>query len=108
MATPLRKPVIAQRCRWTSTVLSQWRWRSPEWPPGWLDLFDDGRLAAGQRVLIHGAAVGVGAIAVQLAGKVGACVTDTGRAADPDWPGRKPRLAGGARHPTCSDLVTES
>src|SRR5574341_210774 len=33
----------------------------------WQGLFDHGRLTAGQRVLIHGAAGGVGAFAVQLA-----------------------------------------
>src|SRR4051794_33386119 len=33
----------------------------------WQALFDHGRLAAGQRVLIHGAAGGVGSFAVQLA-----------------------------------------
>ena len=43
-----------------------------------------GRLAAGQTVLIHGAAGGVGSIAVQLACEVGARVIGTGRAADRD------------------------
>jgi len=38
----------------------------------WQALFDHGRLAAGQRVLIHGAAGGVGSFAVQLAGAKGA------------------------------------
>ncbi|WP_433182135.1 NADP-dependent oxidoreductase [Actinoallomurus sp. CA-150999] len=48
----------------------------------WQGLFDHGRLAAGQTVLIHGAAGGVGSIAVQLAREVGAMVIGTGRAAD--------------------------
>jgi NADPH:quinone reductase-like Zn-dependent oxidoreductase len=47
----------------------------------WQGLFDHGRLAAGQTVLIHGAAGAVGSIAVQLAREVGARVIGTGRAA---------------------------
>lgn len=50
----------------------------------WQGLFDHGRLAAGQTVLIHGAAGGVGSIAVQLAREVGARVIGTGRPADRD------------------------
>ena len=50
----------------------------------WQGLFDHGRLAAGQTVLIHGAAGGVGSIAVQLAREVGARVIGTGRTADRD------------------------
>lgn len=50
----------------------------------WQGLFDHGRLATGQTVLIHGAAGGVGSIAVQLAREVGAHVIGTGRAADRD------------------------
>jgi NADPH:quinone reductase-like Zn-dependent oxidoreductase len=50
----------------------------------WQALFDHGRLATGQTVLIHGAAGGVGSIAVQLAREVGARVVGTGRAADRD------------------------
>ena len=50
----------------------------------WQGLFDHGRLAIGQTVLIHGAAGGVGSIAVQLAREVGARVIGTGRAADRD------------------------
>ncbi|MFG6194479.1 NADP-dependent oxidoreductase [Nonomuraea sp. JJY05] len=46
----------------------------------WQGLFDHGRLAAGQTVLIHGAAGGVGSIAVQLAREAGARVIGTGRA----------------------------
>src|SRR5215218_5931134 len=41
-------------------------------------------LTAGQTVLIHGAAGGVGSIAVQLAREVGARVIGTGRADDRD------------------------
>jgi NADPH:quinone reductase-like Zn-dependent oxidoreductase len=50
----------------------------------WQGLFDHGRLATGQTVLIHGAAGGVGSIAVQLALEVGARVIGTGRKADQD------------------------
>ena len=48
----------------------------------WQGLFDHGRLRAGQTVLVHGAAGGVGSIAVQLAREAGARVIGTGRAAD--------------------------
>jgi len=47
----------------------------------WQALFDHGRLAAGQTVLVHGAVGGVGALAVQLAHAAGARVIGTGRAA---------------------------
>jgi NADPH:quinone reductase-like Zn-dependent oxidoreductase len=50
----------------------------------WQGLFDHGRLTTGQTVLIHGAAGGVGSIAVQLAREVGARVIGTGRAAHRD------------------------
>ncbi|MGY4965053.1 NADP-dependent oxidoreductase [Streptomyces sp. 900105245] len=50
----------------------------------WQGLFDHARLTAGQTVLVHGAAGGVGSIAVQLAREVGARVIGTGRAADGD------------------------
>ncbi|WP_046726551.1 alcohol dehydrogenase catalytic domain-containing protein [Streptomyces humi] len=50
----------------------------------WQGLFDHARLATGQTVLVHGAAGGVGSIAVQLAREVGARVIGTGRAADRD------------------------
>jgi NADPH:quinone reductase-like Zn-dependent oxidoreductase len=43
----------------------------------WQGLFDHGRLDAGQRVLIHGAAGGVGGFAVQLARAAGADVIGT-------------------------------
>jgi NADPH:quinone reductase-like Zn-dependent oxidoreductase len=60
-------------------------------------LFDHGRLEPGQTVLIHGAAGGVGSIAVQLAHEAGARVIGTGRATagrsssssnrtEPGWP----------------------
>jgi NADPH:quinone reductase-like Zn-dependent oxidoreductase len=45
----------------------------------WEALFVHGRLAAGQRVLVHGAAGGVGTLAVQLAQAAGAEVVATGR-----------------------------
>ncbi|HEY1214373.1 MAG TPA: NADP-dependent oxidoreductase [Bryobacteraceae bacterium] len=47
----------------------------------WQGLFDHGRLQAGQRVLIHGAAGVVGSMATQLARDAGAYVIGTGRAA---------------------------
>jgi NADPH:quinone reductase-like Zn-dependent oxidoreductase len=50
----------------------------------WQGLFDHGRLAAGQTVVIHGAAGSVGSLAVQLAREAGARVVATGRAADRD------------------------
>ncbi|MFG2755748.1 NADP-dependent oxidoreductase [Streptomyces wuyuanensis] len=50
----------------------------------WQGLFDHGRLATGQTVLIHGAAGAVGSIAVQLAREVGARVIGTGRAGGRD------------------------
>ncbi|HEX4816205.1 MAG TPA: NADP-dependent oxidoreductase [Nonomuraea sp.] len=50
----------------------------------WQGLFDHARLAAGQTVLIHGAAGGVGSVAVQLARQAGARVIGTGRAGDRD------------------------
>jgi NADPH:quinone reductase-like Zn-dependent oxidoreductase len=50
----------------------------------WQGLFDHGHLTAGQTVLIHGAAGGVGSIAVQLARQAGARVIGTGRTTDRD------------------------
>lgn len=50
----------------------------------WQGLFDHGHLSTGQTVLIHGAAGGVGSIAVQLAREVGARIIGTGRSADRD------------------------
>ncbi|MFC7845854.1 NADP-dependent oxidoreductase [Streptomyces sp. NPDC001046] len=46
----------------------------------WQGLFDHGRLTTGQTVLVHGAAGGVGSLAVQLAREAGARVVGTGRA----------------------------
>jgi NADPH:quinone reductase-like Zn-dependent oxidoreductase len=48
----------------------------------WQGLFDHGRLAAGERVLIHGAAGAVGGLAVQLARTRDACVVGTAAAAE--------------------------
>ena len=48
----------------------------------WQGLFDHAQLKTGQTVLIHGAAGGVGSIAVQLAHELGARVIGTGRAVD--------------------------
>ena len=47
----------------------------------WQGLFEHGRLQAGQRVLVHGAAGIVGSMATQLAREAGAYVIGTGRAA---------------------------
>jgi NADPH:quinone reductase-like Zn-dependent oxidoreductase len=46
----------------------------------WQALFDHGHLESGQTVVIHGAAGGVGSVAVQLARWAGAHVIGTGRA----------------------------
>src|SRR3954469_983225 len=48
----------------------------------WQGLFDHGRLQAGQRVLVHGAAGSVGSMATPLPRECGAYVIGTGRAAD--------------------------
>ncbi len=50
----------------------------------WQALFDHARLAAGQTILVHGAAGGVGSIALQLARQAGAVVLGTGRGEDRD------------------------
>ncbi len=51
----------------------------------WQGLFDHGRLEAGQRVLIHGGAGGVGHLAIQLAKTKGATVFTTAGADDLDY-----------------------
>jgi NADPH:quinone reductase-like Zn-dependent oxidoreductase len=48
----------------------------------WQGLFQHGRLQAGQRVLVHGAAGAVGTMVAQLAREAGAYVIGTGRSAD--------------------------
>ena len=48
----------------------------------WQALFEAGRLAAGQRVLVHGAAGSVGAFAVQFAKQKGAWVAGAAKGAD--------------------------
>jgi NADPH:quinone reductase-like Zn-dependent oxidoreductase len=48
----------------------------------WQGLFEHGRLRAGQRVIVHGAAGAVGSMVTQLARLAGAYVIGTGRAAD--------------------------
>src|SRR6185312_8899012 len=48
----------------------------------WQGLFEHGHLRAGQSVLVHGAAGGVGSMAAQLAREAGAYVIGTGRAVD--------------------------
>ncbi|MCG7593507.1 NADP-dependent oxidoreductase [Mycobacterium sp. PSTR-4-N] len=50
----------------------------------WQALFVHGRIEPGQTVLVHGAAGGVGSIAVQLAREAGARVIGTGRTRDRD------------------------
>ena len=47
----------------------------------WQGLFDHGHLRSGQTILIHGAAGGVGSVAVQLALEAGARVIGSGRTA---------------------------
>jgi NADPH:quinone reductase-like Zn-dependent oxidoreductase len=51
----------------------------------WTALFEDGALQAGQRVLIHGAAGGVGSFAVQFARWKGAQVIGTASKANSDF-----------------------
>lgn len=51
----------------------------------WQGLFDHGRLEAGQRVLVHGAAGGVGHLAVQLAHHRGVHVIATASTANAEW-----------------------
>jgi NADPH:quinone reductase-like Zn-dependent oxidoreductase len=58
----------------------------------WQGLFEHGRLRAGQRVIVHGAAGAVGSMVTQLAREAGAYVIGTGRAAD-----RQKALAFGAQ-----------
>ncbi|HKV82356.1 MAG TPA: NADP-dependent oxidoreductase [Candidatus Sulfotelmatobacter sp.] len=58
----------------------------------WQGLFEHGRLRAGQRVLVHGAAGVVGSMASQLAREAGAYVIGTGRT-----DGRKTALDFGAQ-----------
>ena len=48
----------------------------------WQGLFEHGRLQPGQRVLVHGAAGGVGSMVTQLAREAGAYVIATGRTGD--------------------------
>jgi NADPH:quinone reductase-like Zn-dependent oxidoreductase len=48
----------------------------------WQGLFEHGRVQAGQSVLVHGAAGGVGSMVTQLAREAGAYIIGTGRAAD--------------------------
>src|SRR5437762_2023191 len=54
-------------------------------PTAWQGLFDRAGLAAGERVLIHGAAGGVGTFAVQLARHRGTRVIGTASAANLDF-----------------------
>jgi NADPH:quinone reductase-like Zn-dependent oxidoreductase len=67
----------------------------------WQGLFEHGRLRAGQSVLVHGAAGGVGSMVTQLAREAGAYVIGTGRAGD-----RQTALDFGARE--FVDLDAES
>jgi NADPH2:quinone reductase len=83
------------------------------WPTAWIALFDRARLEAGETILVHAAAGGVGLAAVQLARNAGATViagvgdeakTKTAREAGAahavvtsiaDWPARVSELTGG-------------
>jgi NADPH:quinone reductase-like Zn-dependent oxidoreductase len=67
----------------------------------WQGLFEHGRLRAGQSVLVHGAAGGVGGMVTQLAREAGAYIIGTGRTAD-----RQTALDLGAQE--FIDLDTES
>ena len=51
----------------------------------WQALFDYGRLAAGERVLVHAGAGGVGSFAVQFAKHAGAYVIATGSGENADF-----------------------
>jgi NADPH:quinone reductase-like Zn-dependent oxidoreductase len=51
----------------------------------WQGLMDQGQLTAGQRVLVHGGAGGVGSFVVQVAAALGAAVSATATAADADF-----------------------
>lgn len=51
----------------------------------WVALIEVGKVRAGQRVLIHGGAGGVGAMAIQLAHRVGAKVYTTASAENKDY-----------------------
>ena len=51
----------------------------------WQALVDHAKVGAGQHVLVHGGAGGVGSYAVQLAAYLGATVTATASAADADY-----------------------
>lgn len=45
----------------------------------WTNLFDSGRLAAGETVLVHGGSGGIGSVAIQIAKAFGATVLTTAR-----------------------------
>lgn len=48
----------------------------------WTNLFDSGRLAEGETVLIHGGSGGIGSVAIQIAKAFGATVFSTARTAE--------------------------
>jgi tumor protein p53-inducible protein 3 len=52
------------------------------WFTAYLNLFEEGGLKAGERVLVHAAASGVGTAAIQLAKRAGASVVATARSAE--------------------------
>ena len=52
------------------------------WFTAYLNLFQEGRLKAGERLLVHAAASGVGTAAIQLAKRAGASVVATARSAE--------------------------
>jgi len=73
----------------------------------WQGLFDHGKLAAGQRVLIHGAAGGVGSLAVQLARAQGAHVIGT--ASKATWRRRSsPRPTGSSITPFPASRISST
>src|SRR5436305_3589034 len=72
-----RKPASVDHARAAATPISALT--------AWQGLFERGRLAAGERVLIHGGAGGVGGFAVQLARRRGARVTATASAGNVDF-----------------------
>src|SRR5262249_16700631 len=64
---------------------TRFRASSKAWLRVWQAFFDHARLAPGQRVLIHGAAGGVGTFAIQIAHWRGAYVIGTASAKNRDF-----------------------
>ena len=70
----------------------------------WTNLFERGRLAAGERVLIHGGTSGIGTTAIQLARAFGAHVARHRRARTPS----APRASVSARRRSTTATTTSS